>query len=51
MESRTVLTSYEGDQFSLRMSRQMFPCVSTFGWKHGVSKVTVGAEYGYSVGN
>ena len=31
---------------TLRMSKQMLPCWSTFGWKHGVVNVTVGAEKG-----
>ena len=29
-----VLTLYAADHFSFKMSRQIFPCASTFGWKH-----------------
>lgn len=46
-----VLTLKAEDHFSLRISRQMFPCSSTFGWKHGVSNVMSGALYGYVSGN
>ena len=46
-----VLTLKADDHFSLRMSRQMFPCSSTLGWKHGVSNVMSGALYGYVSGN
>ncbi len=38
-----VLTLKADDHFSLRMSRQMLPSVSTLGWKHGVSNVMSGA--------
>lgn len=46
-----VLTLKADDHFSFKMSRQMFPCSSTFGWKHGVSNVMSGALYGYVSGN
>ena len=41
-------TEYAALHLSLRMSRQMLPWWSTFGWKHGVSKRTAGALNGYS---
>ena len=43
IESRIVLTSYNADHFSLRISRQILPCWSTLGWKQGVINLTVGA--------
>lgn len=46
MDNRMVRTSYNADHFSFRMSRQMLPCLSTFGWKHEVVKRTCGAEWG-----
>jgi len=36
------------DHFSFKMSKHIFPCMSTLGWKHGVSNLTVGALKGYS---
>jgi hypothetical protein len=35
-----------GEALAFRISRQMLPYWSTFGWKHGVTKVTCGASYG-----
>ena len=52
IESKIVRTLYAADHFSFRMSRQMLPYWSTFGWKHpGGLKVTVGASNGYCGGN
>lgn len=33
------------------VSKQILPARSTFGWKHGVVNVIVGASYGYVAGN
>ena len=38
--------SGESEGQTLRMSRQMFPYWSTFGWKQLVSNFTTGATYG-----
>lgn len=46
IERRIDRTSYDADHFSFKMSRQMLPWRSTFGWKHGVTNLTVGALYG-----
>ena len=51
IDNNIVLTSYRALHFSLSMSKQMLPCASTFGWKHGVVKRTLGAEIGYPDGN
>lgn len=45
-----VLTLKAEDHFSFKMSKQMFPCSSTLGWKQGVSKVISGGLYGYVSG-
>ena len=51
IDNNMVLTSYRALHFSLSMSKQILPCVSTFGWKQGVVNLTFGAVYGYPEGN
>lgn len=46
MDSKMVRTSYNALHLSFNISRQMLPPVSTFGWKQGVAKRTIGALYG-----
>jgi hypothetical protein len=46
MERRTVRIWSAGDHLSLRMSRQMRPNLSTFGWKIFVRNRTFGGAMG-----
>ena len=46
MESRMEDTFWHADHSSLRMSRQMYPSWSTFGWKIFDTNLTRGAEWG-----
>lgn len=41
-----VRTSYKALHLSFNMSKQILPTASTFGWKQGVAKRTIGALYG-----
>ena len=51
MDNKIVLTLYAGDHSSFKISKQIFPNWSTFGWKHGVENFTTGALNGYSFAN
>lgn len=51
IDNRIVRTSYNADHLSFRMSKQIAPDKSMFGWKHGVTNFTIGAAYGYELVN